>query len=139
MNYIVYALVALVAYSVVPPLVDIATEEIPSNTAALVSNSVLVVFALGVVVYTGEWDASNLTGEHAVYIYAAGVFLAVGILAYYRALALGPVSVVVPIFGMFIVGSAVVGVVVFDESVTARKAVGVALAVVAVYLVSVEP
>lgn len=139
MNYIVYALVALVAYSVVPPLVDIATEEIPSNTAALVSNSVLVVFALGVVVYTGEWDASNLTDRHAVYIYAAGVFLAVGILAYYRALALGPVSVVVPIFGMFIVGSAVVGVVVFDESVTARKAVGVALAVVAVYLVSVEP
>jgi transporter family protein len=139
MNYIVYALVALVAYSVVPPLVDIATEEIPSNTAALVSNSVLVVFALGVVVYTGEWDASNLTDEHAVYIYAAGVFLAVGILAYYRALALGPVSVVVPIFGMFIVGSAVVGVVVFDESVTARKGVGVALAVVAVYLVSVEP
>ena len=139
MNYIVYAVLALVAYSLVPPLVDIATEEIPSNTTALISNTILVVVALAAVVYTGEWDVSNFTGRNAVYAYTAGVFLAVGILAYYRALALGPVSVVVPIFGMFIVGSAVVGVVVFDETVTARKVVGVALAVVAVYLVSVEP
>lgn len=139
MNYVVYAFVALVAYSLVPPLVDLATEEIPSNTAALISNSILVVVALTAVVYAGEWDASNLTGRHAVYAYAAGVFLAVGILAYYRALELGPVSVVVPIFGMFIVGSAAVGVAFLDESLTARKVVGVALAVVAVYLVSVEP
>ena len=139
MNYIVYAVVALVAYSVVPPLADLATEEIPSNTAALISNSVLVVAAVAVVTYTGEWDASNLTGKHAAYAYGAGVFLAVGILAYYRALELGPVSVVVPVFGMFIVGSAAVGVVFLDESLTARKVVGVALAVVAVYLVSVEP
>ncbi|MDZ7688102.1 MAG: EamA family transporter [Halobacteriales archaeon] len=139
MNYVVYAFVALVAYSVVPPFVDIATEEIPSSTAALISNSILVAVALGVVAYNGDWDVSYLTGRHALYAYAAGVALAVGILAYYRALELGPVSVVVPIFGMFIVGSAVVGVVFLDESVTARKVVGVALAVVAVYLVTVEP
>jgi len=139
MNYIVYAVVALVAYSIVPPLVDLATEEIPSNTAALISNSVLVTVALAAVVYTGEWDSSNLTGRHAVYVCGAGVFLAVGILAYYRALELGSVSVVVPIFGMFIVGSAAVGVAFLDESLTARKILGVALAIVAVYLVSVEP
>lgn len=139
MNYVVYAVVALLAYSLVPPLVDLATEEIPSNTAALISNAVLVTVAAAAVVYTGEWDASNLTGRHAVYVYIAGVFLAVGILAYYRALELGPVSVVVPIFGMFIVGSAAVGVALFDESVTLRKVLGVGLAVVAVYLVSVEP
>lgn len=139
MNYVVYAVVALLAYSLVPPLADLATEEIPSNTAALISNSVLVVAAVAVVAYTGEWETSNLTGRHAVYAYTAGVFLAVGILAYYRALELGPVSVVVPIFGMFIVGSAAVGVALFGESVTLRKIVGVVLAVVAVYLVSVEP
>jgi transporter family protein len=138
-NYIVYAVIALIAYSIVPPLVELATREIPSNTAALISNSVLVLAAVGVVAYTGEWDSSYLVDRSAVYIYAAGIALAVGILAYYRALALGPVSVVVPIFGMFIVGSAAVGVVLLDESVTARKLIGVVLAVVAVYLVSVEP
>jgi transporter family protein len=71
-------------------------------------------------------------------MYAAGVFLAVGILAYYRALALGPVSVVVPVFGLFLVTSSLVGVVALDEPLTARKGVGVLLALVAVYLVTVE-
>ena len=136
MKYLVYAVVALVAYSLVPSLVDLATREIPSNVAALISNSILVVAALGVVVYTGEWKMSHFSGRHALYAYAAGVCLAVGILAYYRALSAGPVTVVVPVFGMFIVGSAVVGVVFLDEALTARKVTGVVLAVVAVYLVS---
>ena len=136
MKYIVYAVVALAAYSLVPPLVDLATREIPSSTAALVSNGVLVVVAAGVVAYTGEWDVSHLTGRSAVYLYAAGVALAVGILAYYRAIATGPVSVVVPVFGLFLVTSSAIGVVFLEESLTARKATGVVLALIAVYLVS---
>jgi transporter family protein len=136
MNYLVYAVVALVAYSLVPPLVDLATNEVPSSTAALVSNTVLVVVAAGVVAYTGEFDASYLTGRSAVYLYAAGVALAVGILAYYRALAAGPVSVVVPVFALFLVTSFAVGVVFLDEALTARKVAGVVLALAAVYLVS---
>ncbi|MCX2818405.1 EamA family transporter [Haladaptatus sp. F3-133] len=136
MNYVVYAVIALLAYSLVPPLVDLATREIPSSTAALMSNTVLVVVAAGVVAYTGEWDTSYLTGRSAVYIYAAGVCLAVGILAYYRALAEGPVSVVVPIFGLFLAASSVLGVVFFEETVTTRKVVGITLALVSVYLIS---
>lgn len=69
---------------------------------------------------------------------AAGAFLSVGIIAYYRALALGPVSVVVPIFGTFLVTSAAAGVVFLDEPLTARKVAGVALAVIAIYLVAAE-
>jgi transporter family protein len=71
-------------------------------------------------------------------MYAAGAFLAVGIIAYYRALALGPVSIVVPVFGLFLVTSSVLGIVALDEPLTARKALGVLLAGVAVYLVTVE-
>lgn len=69
-------------------------------------------------------------------MYAAGGMLAVSIIAYYRALELGPVSVVVPIFGMFIVLSSIVGIVALDEAVNARKIVGILLAGVAVWLVS---
>lgn len=67
---------------------------------------------------------------------AAGVFLGIGILALYRSLALGPVSVVTPIFAMFLVFSSVIGFVFLGESFTARKAVGIAFAVASVYLVS---
>jgi len=72
------------------------------------------------------------------YTLAAGLFLGVGILAYYRALSLGPVSVVTPVFGMFLVTSSIIGIAVLGESLTTRKLLGIALAVVAVYLVTFE-
>lgn len=138
MNYLPYALLALVAYTFVAPLTKLATRELPSSTVALVTNAILAIVALGVVLATRGDLASALVHPDAKYMYAAGAFLAVGILAYYRALSLGPVSVVVPVFGTFLVTSAAAGVVVLDEPLTARKVLGVALAVVAVYLVAVE-
>jgi len=71
-------------------------------------------------------------------MYAAGACLAVGILAYYRALSLGPVSVVAPVFGLFLVVSSLVGIAVLNESLTLRKVLGIALAAVAVWLTAGE-
>lgn len=138
MNYLPYALVALVAYTFVAPLTKLATRDLPSSTVALVTNGMLAVAALGVVLATRGDLAGALTHPDAKYMYAAGAFLSVGILAYYRALSLGPVSVVVPVFGTFLVTSAAAGVVLLDEPLTARKVLGVALAVIAIYLVAVE-
>lgn len=137
-NYILWAIVALVAYTLVPPLARLASDQIPSNVVALISNGILVAVALGVVLYTGEFEMGHLTQPRSIYMYAAGVCLAVGILAYYRSLELGPVSIVTPIFGMFLVTSSVIGVVLLDESLTTRKMLGVAFAIAAVYLTSVE-
>lgn len=95
MYYVGWAIVALVAYSVLPPLVSIATQEIPDTVVALVANVVLVVAALGVTMYEGERIVPYLTSENAPAMYLAGVALAVGILAYYHALSIGPISVVV--------------------------------------------
>jgi transporter family protein len=138
MQYLWYALLALVAYSLVAPLTKLATRELPADTVALVTNGMLALAALGLVVATEKPLASALTHDHAPYMYAAGVCLAVGIVAYYRALAAGPVSVVVPVFGLFLVASSLVGVVFLDEAVTLRKGAGVLLAVVAVFLTTVE-
>jgi len=138
MNYLLWALLALAAYTLVPLFTKIATGGIPSNTVALWSNSVFVVITLAVVVVADNPVLSVLDHPRAPYMFASGVCLAVGILAYYRALALGPVNVVVPIFGMFIVTSALAGALLLDEPLTLRKGAGVALAVVAVLLVTVE-
>ena len=138
MQYLWYALLALAAYALVAPLTKIAMQEIPADTVALVTNGMLVLAALGVVLATDQPLRSSLTGEHALYMYAAGICLAVGILAYYRALAAGPVSVVVPIFGLFLVASSVIGIAFLDEALTLRKAVGIALAIVAVFLTTCE-
>jgi bacterial/archaeal transporter family protein len=51
-------------------------------------------------------------------------------------LSLGPATVVVPIYGMFIVGGAVLGVLVLHEPVTWQKVAGLVAAVVGVYLIA---
>jgi transporter family protein len=141
MNYLPWAVLALVAYSLVAPLMSVATTgspKIPSNVAALISNTVLVAATVAVVVYNGNDAIAYLSHPKAKFVLAAGVCLTVGILSYYRALSMGPVSVVSPLFGMFLVLSSVIGIVFLNESLTARKVLGIGLAVVAVYLVSVE-
>lgn len=138
-NYLPWAVLSLVAYSAVPPLVSAATNgegAVPTTVAVLVSNGILVVVALGLLLWSGDSVAANLDHPKFPLVVVAGVFLTVGILAYYRALALGPVSVVTPVFATFLVGSAVVGVVFLDETVTARKALAAVFALVAVYLAS---
>ena len=138
-GYLAWALLALVSYSLVPPLVSYATEDIPADVVALVTNGALVVAVAALLVVDGQPVRTHLDGsDPALAMYAAGVFLAVGIIAYYRALGAGPVSVVTPIFGLFLVGAAVVGVLLFGESLTARKVAGIALAGLAVLLVATE-
>lgn len=139
MGYLQWALVALLAYSAVAPLVGFATTgdpKIPSFVAALITNGLLLVATIGVVLYEGNSVTAYLGHPKAPYLYLAGVFLAVGILAYYRALSLGPVSDVVPIFGTFLVVSSVVGILFLNESLTARKVAGIACAMLGIYLVS---
>jgi len=137
--YLPYALLALGAYTLVPPLMRVATSgqnAVPSDVAAVVSNAILVVMALGVIAVTGQGFTEHLSSPKLAHVLAAGVCLGVGILAYYRALALGPVSVVTPIFGTFLVLSSAIGVAILGESVTLRKLAGVGFAVLGIYLVS---
>ena len=134
-GYLGWALVALVGYSIFTPLAQIATQQVPSTVVALVANTILALSALAVVLYTNGGDIGGyLTGNALVYMVSAGAFLTVGILAYYRALSAGPISVVTPIYGMFLVGSSIIGIVALGEPLSARKAAGIGLAVVAVYL-----
>ncbi|MFB6117483.1 EamA family transporter [Halosegnis sp.] len=138
MNHVGWALLALFGYTLVPPLVSEATAEIPSEIALVVTNGMLVAIGLVAVAISDGSVTAYLTHERAPYMYAAGVALSVGILAYYRALAAGPVSVVTPIFGSFVATSALVGVFLLDEPLTARKAAGIGCALLAVYLTSLE-
>jgi bacterial/archaeal transporter family protein len=66
----------------------------------------------------------------------AGFSLTVAVSSLFQALSLGPANVVVPIYGMFIVGGALLGVVVLSEPVTWQKLAGLVAAVTGVVLIS---
>lgn len=135
-RYLALSLVAFVAYSLVAPLLKVAMRTVPSTTAVFLSNTVMLVLLGCLLVYQRTSPVPYLTHPMAPYIVAWGVALAVGLLAYYRALALGPVSIVVPVFGLFIAVSSVIGIAFLDESLTARKAASICLAVLAIVLMS---
>lgn len=135
-QYITLAVVALLAYSIFPVLVNIAVREIPASVIVFIASVLLGSAALGLSLLQDEAVLSYLTDPYAAYVYVAGLFLTVGILSYYRALASGPVSVVTPIFGMFLVGTSVLSVVFLEESLTPQQVAGIGLAVIAVYSVA---
>ncbi|MFB6097382.1 MAG: EamA family transporter [Haloferacaceae archaeon] len=134
MEYLPWIVVALVAYSLTAPLASTVTQSVPPAPALFLATAVFLVIAGGVIVVTGVPDPGLVVSPAAGIVYVAGVFLTVGILSYVTALQQGPVSVVVPIYGMFIVGSAVIGIVFLDESLTATRAAGTLCAVLAIYL-----
>jgi len=134
MEYLLWVAVALVAYGLLAPVTSKITEEVPPAVALFVSTSVFLTLTLLVLFATGHADPAYAFAPGAGYIYVAGVFLTVGILAYYYALQLGPVSVVVPIYGLFIVGSAVIGIAFLGESLSVTRAGGIVSAVLAIYL-----
>lgn len=136
-NYLALSIVACLAYSLVAPLLSIAMTDIPSTVAVFLSNSVLIVVVGLVVLVNGHSLRTYLTHPYRAHVIAMGVLLAVGLLSYYRALELGPVSVVVPIYGLFIVVSAAVGIVAFGEEINGRKVASIALSVVAIALMSI--
>ncbi len=132
MEYLLWVVIALLAYSVVAPLTSIVMEDVPPIPGLFLSTLVFLVIATGVMLATGTADPTYATTAEAGYVYVAGVFLTIGILAYTAALEAGPVSVVVPIFGMFIVGSSILGVVFLDETMSATRAGGILCAALAI-------
>lgn len=134
MEYLLWVVVAVLAYSFVAPFTSIATQDVPAAVGLFLATLVFLMITTVVLFLTDTVDPSYAVSQDAAYIYVGGVFLTIGILAYTSALEAGPVSVVVPIYGMFIVGSSVLGIVFLDETLSITRGVGIGCAIVAIYL-----
>lgn len=138
MRYLAWAVLALVGYTFVPPLMNIATREIPSDVATFGVASMLALSALALSLVAREPVLDSLTSRAGLYVLAAGVCITVSILAFFRALSLGPVSVVAPVFGLFLVTSSLLGVLLLGEELTLNRGVGISLAMLAILFLSLE-
>jgi len=135
-SYLAWALAAMVSYSFVFLFVKLAQRELPTFTVMSIAIFVLMALTTLVTLLTGDWRLSTPIDRHVLYAVVAGVGLAGAVVGYFRALSLGPVSAVVPIYGLFIVGGAALGVVVLEEPLTLRKALGVGFAMLSVVLIA---
>jgi transporter family protein len=135
-NYVLWALLAMVCYSFAFLFMKIALRDLPTFTVMPIAVVTLAVGASAVATVFGEWSVPSVTSWPVGFSLAAGLCLVGAVVGYFRALSTGPVSIVVPIFGMFLVGGALLGIVVLGEGVTAKKMLGIALGAVAVVLIA---
>lgn len=136
MSYLLWTVVAMISYAFSFLFIKIATNDLPPFTVMPIAIVTLAVGSTAVAALFGEWSVVSVTSRSVLFSLAAGVCLAGAVVGYFRALSTGPVSVVVPVFGLFLVVGAILGIVVLGEPVTVRKAVGIVLAGVAVVLLA---
>ena len=137
-SYVLWALIGMTGYSFTTLFVKLAERAgIPSFVVVAVATAIVAIFVLAIVVARDELKVLiaqfSRRGCRAL---AAGISLTIAVSSLFHALALGPATVVVPLYGMFIIGGAVLGVLVLHEPVTWQKMVGLVAAVAGVFLIA---
>ena len=141
MNYIGWSILGMVGYSLVTLFVKLATRsgQFSSFLVLAIATVIVCTCTLSITALRGDTralDARDFAGSSALWAYATGIALTVAVASLFRALSLGPASVVAPIYGMFIVGGAILGIVFLNEPPNMRKLLGIALAIVSIYLIA---
>lgn len=136
-GWLAYAFLPLVMWGVAGFLSKLATNYLSGGLAALL---VLVGFLVANVALaaTVPWPG-EVTPRTWALVASLGFFLAFGNFAVVKAYAGGKASVITPLAGLYPLVSVPIAVLVFDETVGARTAVGIACAVVAVLALSHAP
>lgn len=112
----------------------LATESLPMQAIYLLE---LVSYALVAGIFLGlERPKACWVPTGMAAALGAGLCGALGLLCFLRALAAGRAAVVVPLTGLYPVVTVLASLLLLQEPLTARQAVGIGLALVAVWLLS---
>jgi transporter family protein len=141
MNYITWALIGMVGYSFTTLLVKLSTRSGQLSSFLVLAIACVITFTCAVGITIVRGDLQNLSpkdflSSSALFAYATGIALTVAVMSLFRALSLGPASIVVPIYGMFIVGGAILGILFLHEPITMRKLAGIVLAIISIVLIA---
>jgi len=143
-SYLLWAGIGMIGYSVTALLVKLATQSgrFSSYFVLMVSSAMVVATSTTITILRGDiraFSRDNFGSTDGLFALGTGVALVVAVVFYFLALSEGPASVVVPIYGMFIVGGAILGLIFLHEPFTLRKVLGILLAAISVYLIAGHP
>ena len=143
-SYLLWAVIGMIGYSATAALVKLATQSgrFSSYFVLMISSAMVVATSTTITILRGDMKAfsrDNLASGDGMLVFGAGVALVIAVVFYFLALSEGPTSIVVPIYGMFIVWCVVLGLVFLHEPLTFLKALGIFLAAVSIYLIAGHP
>ena len=126
-SWLLYALGSAIFASLTSILGKVGITGVESNLGTAIRTGVVLVMAWGMVVVTGKTGAvKKVAGKELVFICISGLATGASWLCYYRALQMGPASVVVPIDKLSILVTIAFSWLVFGEKLTARSGWGLA-------------
>ena len=139
-SYVLWALLGMAGYSFMTLFVKLAERSGEASTYMVmaVATSIVAIIAIAVAALRGELRPLFFEVERPPILWAiaAGIALTIAVNSLFHALSLGPANVVVPIYGMFIVGGSLLGVVFLGEPMAWHKLAGLAAAVIGIILIA---
>jgi transporter family protein len=139
-SYVLWALLGMAGYSFMTLFVKLAERSgaVSTYMVLAVTTTVVAAFAITMVVLRGELKPLlfELERPPLLWAIAGGIALAIAVNSLFQALSLGPANVVVPIYGMFIVGGSLLGVLFLGEKMAWQKIAGLVAAMIGVILIA---
>ena len=125
-----YALLSAVAAAATAILAKVGVEGVPSNLATAIRTVVVLVFVVALVAVGGEYRAlSSLSSRSLLFLVLSGLATGLSWLAYFRALQMGPASLVAPLDKLSLPLTIVLAGTLLGEAVSLRMGIGVLLMV----------
>ena len=135
MNYLPLAITAMLCLGIHYFLVKLLSKHVSGVVLALLSSLVIIPVLSAYIYFTG----TPVIPEQKIYLLYAlliSIPLAIAVLTLYMAIDKGPLSVVMPIYGLNTMLTAILGISILHESVTLERGIGLVLAMTAVVLLS---
>jgi transporter family protein len=135
MHYLTLALVTLVFLGIHYFLAKLISPHVASPVIALACCTACIPPLIAYIYFT----KTPFIPQNGLYLglaFLIGLPAAIGILTLYMAIERGPVSIVMPIYGLNATMTAVLGIFILRESLSLEKAFGLILAVAAIILLS---
>ena len=129
-TWLAYAIGAAVFAALTSILAKVGIEGIESNLATAIRTCVVLAMAWGIVTAKGKLEQVARADRHELtFLAASGITTGASWLLYYYAIAAGQVSVVVQVDKLSILVSVLFARLAFDEKLSRRSAIGLALIV----------
>ncbi len=114
-------------------LVKLISSRVTGPTVLLLGN-ILLTATLSAYIYFTDTPFIPEQRIYLGYTFLIGVLLTIGVLTLYIAIQRGPLSTVMPIFGLNAVITAILGILVLQEMVSLERVLGIIFAMVAIVL-----
>lgn len=126
-SWLFWALLAAVFAALTAIFGKLGVEQVNADFATLLRTLVIVVVLAAIVTATGQAQSlASISGRSYLFLLLSGVATGLSWLCYYRALKLGPASLVAPVDKLSVVLVAIFGVALLGERLDLRQWCGIA-------------